>query len=324
VEDSADRLEFEDCNTHQCSGDEECYAVQDLVLAIDGSGSITADNFEILKEYVGKLLKRYKYEVYGTDLMKVGIVQFGNGYIESDGTIRAALKISPLTTDLVALETALTNMEFLKGFTNMAQAFAVAETMYTEAGREDAQSAIMVITDGKPSFQFQTQQKVDELEEKGIQRFFITIQEEEGTETELMKKWASDPWYTNHIHIPGFIDLVSTNETYVQEALVMFCPNSQSPELCHAIGYQHARFLGWAADFQEGAYNMQAMISRGAANDDMSSLKVFGEGCVATLYEHWDFTGWAYDYPEGWYDFRNFLRQGARNDQVSSLRVARV
>merc|ERR1719265_1919578 len=256
VEESADRLEFEDCNTHACTGDEECYAMQDLVLAIDGSGSITADNFEILKEYVVKLLKRYKGEVQNADIMKVGIVQFGNGEISEDGTIAAALKLSPLTSDMAALEEVVMNMAFLKGFTNMAQAFAVAETMYTEAGREDAQSAVLTITDGKPSFTFQTQQKVDELEEKGIQRFFVTIQEEEGTETELMKKWASDPWYTNHIHIPGFIELVSTNETYVQEALVMFCPNSQSPELCHAIGYQHASFLGWAADFQEGAYNM--------------------------------------------------------------------
>jgi len=323
VDESADRLEYEDCNVHACTGDEECYALQDLVLAIDGSGSITADNFEILKEYVLKLLKRYKFEVQNVALMKVGLIQFGNGHIHSDGTIRSALKIMPLSTDLVALEAAVSGLEFLKGFTNMAQAFALAETMYTEAGRADAQSAVMVITDGKPSFQYETQQTVDNLEEKGIQRFFVTITEEEGTETELMKKWASAPWYTNHIHIPGFLALASTNETYVQEAIVMFCPNSQSPQVCHAIGFQHAGFLGWAADFPEGAYNMQSMMSRGAPNDDMSSLKVFGEGCVATLYQHWDFSGWAYDYPEGWYDFRNFLRQGSKNDQVSSLRVGR-
>merc|ERR1719265_1038558 len=72
VEESADRLEYEDCNVHACTGDEECYALQDLVLAIDGSGSITADNFEILKEYVLKLIKRYKFEVHNTQLMKVG------------------------------------------------------------------------------------------------------------------------------------------------------------------------------------------------------------------------------------------------------------
>lgn len=315
------RLQNEDCNVHQCTGNEECYAVQDLVLAIDGSGSVTADNFDILKEYVAKLVGRYKGTVYNMDLMKVGIVQFGNGEIAEDGTIAAALKVLPLTSDMEAVLEAVQGMQFLKGFTNMAQAFAIAETMYSEAGRESAQSAVMVITDGKPSFTFQTQQKVDELEEKGIQRFFVTITDSEGKETELMKKWASAPWWTNHIHIPGFTALMATNETYVQENVVMFCPSSQSPSVCHAVGYQHARFLGWAVDFPEGAYNMNAMMERGAPNDDMSSVKVYGENCVATLYQHWDFTGWAFDYPEGWYDFRAFLQQGARNDQVSSIFV---
>merc|ERR1712070_1056054 len=127
--------EFDQCNIHPCHGDEECYALQDLVLAIDGSGSITADNFEVLKEYVQKLLKRYKGEVSNQILMKVGIVQFGNGEIMEDGTISAALKLSPLTENMADLETVVADMAFLKGFTNMAQAFAIAETMYTEAGR---------------------------------------------------------------------------------------------------------------------------------------------------------------------------------------------
>jgi len=323
AEGSEFRLENEDCNTHACSGDEECYALQDLVMAIDGSGSITEDNFEILKEYVVKLVGRYKGEVQNTELVKIGIVQFGNGEIGDDGIISAAIKVLPLTSDMTEVATQVSNLAFLKGFTNMAQAFAIAEPMFTEAGRADAMSAVLTITDGRPSFAYQTQGKVDELEQKGIQRYFITIQEEEGKEVDLMKKWASEPWYTNHIHIPGFLALQSTNDTYVQQAVVMFCPNSQAPEVCHATAYQHARFMGWAADFPEGGYKMQEMIAGGAANDDMSSVKVWGSECVATLYQHWDFSGYAVDYPEGWYDFRDFLKQGARNDDISSLNVWR-
>merc|ERR1719265_94717 len=183
VADSFERMEEKDCNTHACSGDEECYAMQDLVLAIDGSGSLTEDNFEIMKEYIVKLVKRYKGEVQNTALMKVGIVQFGNGEIFEDGTISAAVKVLPLTSDMAEVENQISQLPYLKGFTNMAQAFSIAETMYTEAGRADALSAVLTITDGKPSFQYQTQQKVDELEQKGIQRYFITITEEEGDET---------------------------------------------------------------------------------------------------------------------------------------------
>jgi len=319
--DSDFRLEHKDCNTQPCKGNEECFAIQDLVMAIDGSGSITADNFDILKEYVVKLVSRYKGVINEVELMKVGIVQFGNGEILEDGTISNALKILPLTSDMQAVTEAVEGLEFLKGFTNMAQAFSLSDKMFSEKGRQESQSAILTITDGKPSFQFQTQQVVDSLEEKGVQRYFITIQEEEGTETDLMKKWASAPWYTNHLHIPGFNELMASNMTYVQEAIVMFCPMSQSPDVCHAILYQHGNFAGWSADFPEGGYQMQQMIEKGAPNDDASSIKVFGEHCVATLYQHWNFNGYSNDYPEGIYRFRKFLRQGSRNDDISSLRV---
>ena len=68
-----------------------------------------------------------------------------------------------------------------KGFTNMAQAFALAETMYTAAGRKCAQSALLVITDGKPSFQFQTNELVQQLDDKGVQRFFVVVSDRQPT-----------------------------------------------------------------------------------------------------------------------------------------------
>lgn len=320
--DSDFRLQHKDCNTFMCTGNEECFAVQDVVLAIDGSGSITADNFDILKGYVVRLVSRYKGTIMDTELMKVGIVQFGNGEIMEDGTISNAVKIKRMTTDMQAVTEAIEGLQFLKGFTNMAQAFTLAETMFTAGGRSDAQSTIITITDGRPSFKFQTQQVVHRLEEKGIMRQFVTISDrEDGTETELMKEWASAPWYTNHLWIPGFVELEASNMTYVQEAIVMFCPMSQSPSICHAIVYQHGNFGGWKADFYEGAYQMTQMIDKGAPNDDLSAIKVFGDNCVATLYQHWDFTGYSTDFPEGIYNFRNFLKQGARNDDISSIRV---
>ena len=44
----------------------------------------------------------------------------------------------------------------------MAQVFALAETMYASAGRNNAQSAFQVSTNGKPSFQSQTNELPDD------------------------------------------------------------------------------------------------------------------------------------------------------------------
>merc|ERR550514_67595 len=128
----------------------------------------------------------------------------------------------------------------------MAQAFALAETMYTAAGRKGAQSAILVITDGQPSFKFQTQELVEQLDDKGVQRFFVVVSDDDKA-MDVMKKWASDPWETNLIQIPGFEALLDEpdRDYWAVKAVTMFCPAAYSPSLATAQedagGYIHVR-----------------------------------------------------------------------------------
>merc|ERR1712071_528897 len=126
--------------------------------------------------------------------MKVGLVEFSNGIIMPDGvTVSPAMNVHTISSDLDSVKSSIEGMVQKKGFTNMAQAFALAETMYTSSGRKGAQSAILVITDGKPSFQFQTNELVEQLDDKGVSRFFVVVSDNEKS-LDLMKKWASDPW----------------------------------------------------------------------------------------------------------------------------------
>eukprot|EP00418_Pyrodinium_bahamense_P089268 CAMPEP_0179043630 /NCGR_PEP_ID=MMETSP0796-20121207/17263_1 /TAXON_ID=73915 /ORGANISM="Pyrodinium bahamense, Strain pbaha01" /LENGTH=47 /DNA_ID= /DNA_START= /DNA_END= /DNA_ORIENTATION= len=47
----------------------------------------------------------------------------------------------------------------------MAQALTAADTLLTQGGREDAQSAILVLSDGKYSMKYQTAEKAQELKD---------------------------------------------------------------------------------------------------------------------------------------------------------------
>merc|ERR1719235_2809989 len=116
------------------------------------------------------------------------------------------MNLHALTADLGDVKSAIEGMVQKKGFTNMAQAFALAETMYTSSGRKGAQSALLVITDGKPSFLFQTNELVQQLDDKGVQRFFVVVTEDKKA-VDVMKKWASQPWETNLLHVPGISPL---------------------------------------------------------------------------------------------------------------------
>merc|ERR1719183_696671 len=238
-----------ECNEQDCVGDEICVANQDLVIAIDGSGSVREDGFNILKTYALDLISKYQSEYFGAGAMKVGLVEFGNGIIMPDGvTVSPAMNLHALTSDLVAIKTAVEGMVQKKGFTNMAQAFALAETMYTSAGRKGSQSALLVITEGKPSFQFQTNELVEQLDDKGVQRFFVVVTEDKKA-VDLMKGWASSPWETNLLHVPGVAVLDADQSIWSQKALTLFCPMAMSPELLTeketSHGFMHVRDGGF-------------------------------------------------------------------------------
>jgi hypothetical protein len=222
------RYQKQTCNSHPCNGDEVCLARQDLVIAIDGSGSVSEKGFNILKKFAGKLLRRYTGMYYGSPAMQVGLLQFGNGMIMPDGkSISPAINVHPLTGRMRDVATALDAMQFKKGFTNMAQAFALAETMFTHKGR-GVQTSLMVITDGRPSFTFQTNEMVEQLDDKNVQRYFVVVTEGASDALDKMKAWASSPWETNLIHIPGVTVLDADVDVWIEKAVTLFCPQSMS------------------------------------------------------------------------------------------------
>jgi len=248
-ESSKQRFRERECNQQDCVGDEICVAHQDLVLAIDGSGSVREDGFNILKSYAQALVAKYEATYFGASAMKVGVIEFGNGIIMDDGvTVSPAMNVQPLTSEIATVSSAIGNMVQKKGFTNMAQAFALAETMYTATGRKGAQSAILVITDGKPSFAFQTEELVEQLDDKGVSRFFVVIGESE-KDLDLMKKWASAPWETNLLHVPGLAVVEADEGLWAQKALTLFCPAAMSPSLLTVKetngGFMHVKDGGY-------------------------------------------------------------------------------
>jgi len=174
-------------------------------------------------------MKGFVGEYYGYEDMRIGVAQFGNGEILDDGTVSDALLIQPLDNDMGKVKKAIEGLEYKKGFTNMAQAFTMAEKMFLLGGRRRAMSAVMTLTDGKPSFLFNTYEKVMQLKDKHVKLFFAPVTEFAGEELALMKKWASSPWETNLVHVPGLAPLKADSALFAQQMVVKFCPEAMSP-----------------------------------------------------------------------------------------------
>lgn len=255
TEESAYRYNKQECNTQDCNGDEICIAVQDLVIAVDGSGSLQESGFKVLTAYVGKLLERYETEYFGQEAVKIGIVLFGNGVIMPDGkTVSPAINAQPLTFDMDGVKSTVSGLPFKKGFTNMAQAFAMAEDMFVKGSRKNAQQSVMVVTDGKPSFSFMTNEMAEQLEDKSIMRYFVIVSETPITDNSMknMLKWASQPWETNLIHVAGLLMLEADANLWAEKAVTRFCPMAYSLQAAdyeiQVYGFQHVKDAGWCGE----------------------------------------------------------------------------
>jgi hypothetical protein len=230
---SRSRYAKRDCNTHDCVGDEVCVARQDLVLAIDGSGGLRESGFEIIRNYAANLTTKYQSFYFGQEDMKIGVVLFGNGVLtaQPDGTttIAEAIFVQGLTSDLEIVHSKIMESQWLRGFTNMAQALHMADTMLGQGGRADAQSAVMMISDGKFSMQYQTAEKARELKDKNVQLYLVAVTEVKGDDLKIYRNFASRPVSTNFVRIPGLTALEYNADLFTGRIIAKFCPRAFSP-----------------------------------------------------------------------------------------------
>merc|ERR1719401_964769 len=226
--DHADRMQWQPCNTQDCVGDEICIARQDLILAIDGSGSMKQEGFDMVKKFALNLTSKYQSAYYGVEDMRIGLVLFGNGEYFDNGTVSPAIEVVDITSDLDSVSTAIAGLQWQRGFTNMMQAFTAAENMFAD-GRDDAQSAVMVISDGKWTNWYRTTMKATAMKDKGVQIFMAPIAEHMTQNLKILRGWASQPWETNFERIPGLDTLVNNEPEFAQRLLVKFCPRAFSP-----------------------------------------------------------------------------------------------
>ena len=223
------RFQSKACNEQACKGDEVCVAKQDLLILLDASGSLRESGFEVMRSFAANLTKKYEPKHLGHSAMRVGVILFGNGHLLPDGSIQAATNVLGLTSDMDAVRAAIAGTQWQRGFTNMAQAFALADTML-QSGRADAQSAVLVLSDAKYSFEYETKEKVKELKDKNVQIFMAPVCEFTGSkEIQKMKDWASSPWQTNYERIPGISSLRYNQEAFADKLVSKFCPDAISP-----------------------------------------------------------------------------------------------
>lgn len=115
----------------------DCTSTIDLMLALDGSESIVAPDFETMKSFAGSLVGHF---TVGPDDAHVGIVQFAG---EGQGRVEMGL-----SSDAAAIDAAVAAMAQIVGATDIQEGLASAREQLAVGGRADVPQVVIVLTDG--------------------------------------------------------------------------------------------------------------------------------------------------------------------------------
>ena len=169
----------------------ECKRIDqtDLVILIDGSWSVTPDNFVRVQTFLAVLLKHF---TIGPDATLIGIAQYSDNPRLEFGLDRYT------TTD--TLIKAVEAMKYKGGNTASGKALTFAlDQVFGRSSRPNAQKVVLVITDGE-SLQDTVTEPARRLRENGVEIFSIGV----GDEINLLElqDMATDP-DTNHVFQVG-------------------------------------------------------------------------------------------------------------------------
>lgn len=163
--------------------------------------------------------------------LQLGAVHFGNGHLKDDGSVSDAEVVHDLSNNIEDVVSSIKASKFGRGLTNMAQGIMKGRQMLKSSQRKDAQSVLILITDGKPTFKYQTRMAVDMFRKIG--KLVIVQIKSFPTESDqnLMKSYVSAPSLGNYLLIPGKHALEMGFSKYVIKTAVQVCPNATSPKM---------------------------------------------------------------------------------------------
>merc|ERR1719171_406911 len=202
-----ERMQEAYCNTMDCPQDLVCTAQMDMLVLIDGSGSVNwyGPGFEQERSFTKKL---FELMSFGAEGAKAGVILFS----------WEAELVSPMTTDQAALIDAVDGMVWPHWNTDTAAALVMAETELTNSGRAEVskQSTIVfLLTDGNANSMWSTKRAATDLKE--VATLYVVVIGNNVNERQA-KKWPSYPEEEHYIKVEEFDLLESQLGTILADA----------------------------------------------------------------------------------------------------------
>lgn len=213
----------------------ECAAMIDIVLMVDGSGSLEEYGWQEFKGTIQKVVNAMVGNVTGVNVAVMLFSGPDNGpdledctsadpKVQPDIENQCGIKwVSPFSTNIEEVEAKVAQMVWPAKTTLTSMAIAEAKAMLVN-GRPEASSLVVILTDGKPMSPIKTGQACDDIKQEAR---LVWIPTGGGVKDaiESMKLWASKPSQDNVLQIDTFATL-GTDAT-LNNIISTICPAVQ-------------------------------------------------------------------------------------------------
>jgi len=232
---NAKRLQMKPCNTAPCANSTidimQCVSKLDVVLLLDGSGSLGKDGWDATVAAGANIAKSMGPDVRLAALLFSGPLTYpnlwactgvtaGNPDMKRDCGIEW---VEHFTDNADSVASKIQQLSFPAKTTLTSLALSTAETELSN-GRSDAQSVVIILTDGNPMSCRRTGIAARRLKRKA-RVIWVPV----GRYVKLgnIRRWASFPWRENVVKVRNFNDLNTAKTIY--HILSDACPQVAAP-----------------------------------------------------------------------------------------------
>jgi Mg-chelatase subunit ChlD len=230
-----DRLEYKPCNEYACELQDAsfpartCNATLDVVLLIDGSGSLGQTGWDAEKKAAAMFVDSF---IYGGADAQMAVILFSGpsswyGVYQCIGANAATVdlasvckitKVTHFTKVLATVKSDIQNMNWPQGSTLTSVALMAAKAELS-LGRSDAHSIIIVFTDGRPLSKRKTYQAALEVRKEAR---LVWVPVTSYAPLSDIKQWATRRWQENVVVVKTFEDLEEPD--VVTRIIANICP----------------------------------------------------------------------------------------------------
>lgn len=232
------RLQYSQCHKQNCTTEAQqsiprCSAKLDIAIVLDGSGGCSEAGFERTKAFAQTFISALELapeKVQVAFTVAGGPSSWANyksclaGSSLQDCNVRLAL---PLSSDAGAASAAVQQLRWPGSPAHVAGALAVAGGALAQEGRQDAQSIVLVMTQGRPLSSSRTAAAAEAIERAGKRVTWVLLGN--GVPQDEAATWASQPTRDNVFMVasdPGakLNSFITDTEAKISELVSAICP----------------------------------------------------------------------------------------------------